>query len=123
MVSESVTNLSITVDTTFRKDLTLQGCTTLPTRTARLLACTLALFLGMPAEWERLQPLPCISLSMGIGGGSPSYSAPSTLDRGHNLYTITIIITFPHMICHHHSHSNGKLELEHPWIELHKVVS
>src|SRR5664279_3064070 len=41
-----------------------EGYTTLPTRTARLLACTLALFLGMPAEWEWLQPFPRISLSM-----------------------------------------------------------
>jgi len=31
-------------------------------RTARLLAIELALFLGKPAEWERLQPLPCVDL-------------------------------------------------------------
>jgi hypothetical protein len=32
----SVSKSSITVDTAFRKDLTLQGCTTLPTRDDRL---------------------------------------------------------------------------------------
>jgi hypothetical protein len=34
----SVSKSSITVDTAFQKDLTLQGCTTLPTRVDRLLA-------------------------------------------------------------------------------------
>ena len=37
MIFESVPKSSITADTAFRKDLTLQGCTTLPTRTNRLL--------------------------------------------------------------------------------------
>jgi len=32
------------------------------TRIARLLASGLALFLGKPAEWERLQPLPYVDL-------------------------------------------------------------
>jgi hypothetical protein len=32
MITESVPKSSVTVDTAFRKDLTLQGCTTLPTR-------------------------------------------------------------------------------------------
>jgi hypothetical protein len=38
MILESVPKSSITVDTAFRKDLTLQGCTTLPTCADRLLA-------------------------------------------------------------------------------------
>jgi hypothetical protein len=37
MIIESVPKSSITVDTDFRKDLTLQGCTTLPTRANQLL--------------------------------------------------------------------------------------
>jgi hypothetical protein len=37
MITESVPKSSITVDTAFRKDLTLQGCTTLPTCANRLL--------------------------------------------------------------------------------------
>ena len=32
------------------------------TRTAKLFAIELALFLGKPTEWERLQPLPCVNL-------------------------------------------------------------
>jgi hypothetical protein len=38
MISESVPKSSITVDTAFQRDLTLQGCTTLPTRADWLLA-------------------------------------------------------------------------------------
>jgi hypothetical protein len=37
MITESVPKSSIIMDTAFRKDLTLQGCTTLPTRANRLL--------------------------------------------------------------------------------------
>ena len=37
MISECVTKSSITADTAFRKILSLQGCTTLPTRANRLL--------------------------------------------------------------------------------------
>jgi len=50
----------ITVNTAFQKDLTLQGCTTLPTRTNRLLMPQwLALFLGRPTEGGCTRPLPC----------------------------------------------------------------
>ena len=38
MVSESGTKSSLTVDTAFRKDLTLQGCTVFTFGTARLIA-------------------------------------------------------------------------------------
>jgi hypothetical protein len=38
MIITSVPKSFVTVDTAFRKDLTLQGCTTLPTRVDRLLA-------------------------------------------------------------------------------------
>ena len=37
MITESIPKSSITADTAFRKYLTLQGCTTLPTRINRLL--------------------------------------------------------------------------------------
>jgi hypothetical protein len=37
MITDSVPNSSVTVDTAFQKDLTLQGCTTLPTCANRLL--------------------------------------------------------------------------------------
>jgi hypothetical protein len=37
MISESVPKLSITMDMAFQKDLTLQGCKTLPTRANLLL--------------------------------------------------------------------------------------
>ena len=43
MITESVTKSSITAVTTFRKDLTLQGCTMFTTRTNRLL---------MPHDWR-----------------------------------------------------------------------
>jgi hypothetical protein len=43
MITESIPKSSVTVDTAFRKDLTLQGCTTLPTRANRLLVPTFKL--------------------------------------------------------------------------------
>jgi hypothetical protein len=75
MISESVTKLSITADTAFRKDLSLQGVqfesrqvpegppSSLSTRTARLIARLIALFRGKPAECETAQPLPCLRLT------------------------------------------------------------
>src|SRR4051812_44995130 len=60
MFLESGHQAFITVNTSFRKDLKLQGCTTLPTRTNRLLMPTLlSLFLGRPAEGGWPRPLPC----------------------------------------------------------------
>ena len=40
MVLSSFPKLSVAVDTTFRKDLTLQGCTVFTFGTARLIAYT-----------------------------------------------------------------------------------
>jgi hypothetical protein len=63
MITESIPKSPVTVDTAFRKDLTLQGCTTLPTRANRLLVPELlALFHGKPAEGGRPRPLPYFRL-------------------------------------------------------------
>jgi hypothetical protein len=57
MIIVSVPKLSITVDTAFRKDLSLQGCTTLPTRADRLLTPSYKLAShGKPAEGGRPGP-------------------------------------------------------------------
>jgi hypothetical protein len=59
MITESIPKSSVTVDTAFRKDLTLQECTTLPTRADRLLTPeSLALFHEKPVEGGRSWPLP-----------------------------------------------------------------
>src|SRR3954464_10950983 len=59
MIITSVPKSSITVDTAFRKIITLQGCTTLPTRTNRLLMPldTLPWCADRGCGWTR--PLPC----------------------------------------------------------------
>jgi hypothetical protein len=63
MIITSVPKSSVTVDTAFRKDLTLQGCTTLPTRVNRLLTPeSLALFHGKLVEGGQPRPLPYFHL-------------------------------------------------------------
>jgi len=78
MVSESGTKSSLTVDTAFRKDLPCRGVQResrrspegalasyprVPSGSLPVHACTFALFQGEPAEWARLQPLPCSTLT------------------------------------------------------------
>ena len=48
---------SITADTAFRKDLSLQGCTTLPTRANRLLTPLYTPFLREATEGGRLHSI------------------------------------------------------------------
>jgi hypothetical protein len=59
----SVPKSYVTVDMAFQKDLTLQGCTTLPTCADWLLTPeSLALFHGKPVEGGRPWPLPYFCL-------------------------------------------------------------
>jgi hypothetical protein len=63
MIIMSIPKSFVTVDTAFRKDLTLQGCTSLPTRAGRLLTPeSLALVRGRPVEGGRPRPLPYFRL-------------------------------------------------------------
>jgi hypothetical protein len=63
MIITSVPKSPVTVDTAFQKYLTLQGCTTLPTRADRLLTPeSLALIRGRPVEGGRPRPLPYFHL-------------------------------------------------------------
>jgi hypothetical protein len=57
MITESIPKLSVTVDMAFQKDLTLQECTTLPTRADRLLMPDQKhTSLGVPVEGGRPRP-------------------------------------------------------------------
>jgi hypothetical protein len=84
MITESVPKSSITVDMAFRKDLTLQGCTTLPTRADRLLTPeSLALIHGRPVEGGRPRPF----TTRNVLTSDPLISS---LDR-HNGWSMTIL--------------------------------
>ena len=76
MIPEFVTKSSLTVDTAFRKDLSLQGVYNVkgarfprdlpapyPCVPSGPLPVQLALFRGKPAGWERLRPLPRFGLT------------------------------------------------------------
>jgi len=62
MFTESILKSSITVDTAFRKGLSLQGCTVLSTRDDRLYKPHGALPLGHWQRCDRLRPLPYVDL-------------------------------------------------------------
>ena len=104
----------------FPKDLTLQGCTTLPTRANRLLLPELlVLFLGgrQRVEGYTLFMRKSIHDSSGraTGDTNPSGSPNSgTYSCFNSIRTISNEPSNPH--------PNGNIELEAPWIDVHTLV-
>ena len=66
---------------------------------------------GRMAEWARLQPLACMSLTQGslVRGSPTSVYRTTLLDRGHLLHTPSSFNFF-----HRHAHANGKLQTKGP---------
>ena len=83
MISESGTKSSITADTAFRKDLTLQGCTKLKRHIPRYTyfsphvpsahCLRLALFQGKPAEWGAATAVSSIKSTLGSSVRGPKF--------------------------------------------------
>ena len=117
MIIESVTKSSLIVDTTFRKDLTLQGCTTLSTRTNRLLMPAIS-----PLPWKASRGwmatlYSCANLSMihrcGVANARTAVlPAPTQPLRPHAPQSQVFHTNEPYM--YHHTHSRIKYRTRGP---------
>ena len=88
--------MSITVDTAFRKDLPCRGVLFLPS-TPSDSSPKFSPLPGRMAEWARIQPLACGSLTQGslVRRSPTSVYQTTLLDCGHLLHTPSLFNLFP----------------------------
>ena len=116
MSSESAPKSSITVDTAFRKDLSLQGCTTLPTRANRLLTPHVTSSLGGRQRVEGY------TLFMRKSIHDPQVTPPKACSHSRTPGRCHMPTTHTHIIKTSSTYSHQDFRTTGPWIDVHTLV-